>query len=174
MYHGWKREYLLVIGALNLLLCAIPRAWGSPSTSGTINAQALTAISVVESGTQHMNFGMFVPGSAADTIVLTPAGSRTNPGGHLQLLGTGVQGDLFTVTGDTSYPTFSITLPSSAVTITSGANTMSVDTFTSSPSGSGTLSSGTLTVTVGATLHVGASQASGSYTGTYTFTVAYQ
>jgi len=171
---GWHITRIFAIGSLVLVLGVARHAWAANSTSGTITATALTAISVVESGTQHMNFGMFVPGTVVDTIVLTPAGARSNPGGHLLLPGTGAQADLFTVTGDTNNPSFSITLPGSAVTLTSGANNMTVDTFTSTPAGTGTLSSGTLNVTVGATLHVGANQVAGSYTGSYTFTVAYQ
>jgi len=174
MQVGGHITRLFAIGSLVLLLGGAQPTRAANSVSGTVGATALTPISVVESGTQHMNFGMFVPGTVADTIVLTPAGARSNPGGHVQFLGAGVQADLFTVTGDTNYPTFGITLPSTAVTIISGANNMTVDTFTSTPSGSGTLSSGTLNVTVGATLHVGANQASGSYSGNYNFTVAYQ
>jgi len=59
--------------------------------------------------------------------------------------------------------TYSITLPTT-YTITSGANNMTVTTFTSTPSGTGTLSGGTQTVNVGATLSVAASQAAGTYT----------
>jgi type 1 fimbria pilin len=51
---------------------------------------------------------------------------------------------------------------------------MTVDTFTSNPSGTGTLSGGAQTLNVGATLHVAGAQAAGNYTGTYNVTVAYQ
>ncbi len=40
---------------------------------------------------------------------------------------------------------------------------MTVDTWTSSPTPTGTLTGGTETLTVGATLNVGASQAAGTY-----------
>ncbi|HBC79095.1 MAG TPA: hypothetical protein DCZ51_10735, partial [Bacteroidales bacterium] len=65
-----------------------------------------------------------------------------------------------------------ITLPAAATTITSGANTMTVDTWTSSPSGTGTLSAGgSQALTVGATLNVGASQPAGTYVSGTPFTV---
>jgi len=51
---------------------------------------------------------------------------------------------------------------------------MTVNTFTSTPSGTGQLSVlGSQALTVGATLVVGASQASGSYSGTFSVTVVY-
>jgi len=50
---------------------------------------------------------------------------------------------------------------------------MTVDTFTSTPSGTGTLTGGAETLNVGATLQVGIGQATGSYTGTYSVTVNY-
>jgi hypothetical protein len=57
------------------------------------------------------------------------------------------------------------------VVISSGANNMTVDTFTSSPETPGTLSSGTQTLTVGATLHLVVSQAAGAYTSATPFEV---
>jgi hypothetical protein len=57
--------------------------------------------------------------------------------------------------------------------VTSGANNMTVDTFTTNPATYTTNSSGALTLDVGATLHVGANQTAGSYAGTYTMTVSY-
>jgi hypothetical protein len=50
---------------------------------------------------------------------------------------------------------------------------MTVATFTSTPATTGTLTAGAQTLTVGGTLSVGASQATGAYTGTYTVTVQY-
>jgi spore coat protein U-like protein len=50
---------------------------------------------------------------------------------------------------------------------------MTVDNFSSTPNGTGTLTAGTQNITVGGTLNVGAAQASGSYTGTFSVTVNY-
>ncbi len=70
--------------------------------------------------------------------------------------------------------TYSITLPSSA-TLTSGGNTMTVDTFTHDEGALPKLPSGTgsETFNVGATLNVGAVQAGGTYSGTFAVTVSY-
>ena len=50
---------------------------------------------------------------------------------------------------------------------------MTVNYFTSNPSGTGTLTGGAETINVGATLNVGAAQVQAAYTGTYTVTVDY-
>ena len=68
--------------------------------------------------------------------------------------------------------TYSITLPSSA-TLTSGGDTMTIDTFNHDAGGTPTLSGGSDTFNVGATLNVGATQAGGTYSGTFSVTVNY-
>ncbi len=66
-----------------------------------------------------------------------------------------------------------ITLPGS-ITLQSGANTLTVDAFTSSPDGGTTLNGGgEASFKVGATLHLGAHQPPGRYRGSFTVTVAY-
>jgi hypothetical protein len=62
-------------------------------------------------------------------------------------------------------------LPSTALTITSGANTMTVTAFSSTPSATGLLTAGTQTLTVGATLNVAAAQAPGVYVSATPFSV---
>ncbi len=68
--------------------------------------------------------------------------------------------------------TYSITLPSSA-TLTSGGDTMTVDTFTHDAGGAPTLVFGSDTFNVGATLKVDPNQAVGTYSGTFAVTVNY-
>jgi hypothetical protein len=117
-----------------------------------------------------MNFGNNAVGSSLGTVVLAPDNSRTKTGGVTlpAVIGT-VTAAQFTVNG-LGTSTFSITLPAS-YSITSGVNTMNIDTFTSTPSGSGTLVGGTQTIKVGATLDVAASQPAGSYTNATGFPV---
>ncbi|HAL81406.1 MAG TPA: hypothetical protein DCO83_03545, partial [Mucilaginibacter sp.] len=106
----------------------------------------------------------------AGTVVSDPASTRTSTGGVTLPVNAGtVTAASFTVTGSEAY-TYSITLPGS-VTITYGANTMTVNTFTSSPATTGTLTAGTQTLNVGATLNIGSSQAAGAYASTTPFTV---
>lgn len=145
------------------------------TSDATATATIIAPITISHSGTD-MNFGNVIKG--AGTVVLLPAGTRSVTG-DTKLPGAGGAGTVtaavFTVGGEGSY-TYSITLPSSAYTITeTGGDDMTVTTFTSTPSGTGTLSSGSQTLNVGATLNVSADQASGVYENSTGFdvTVAY-
>lgn len=133
-------------------------------------AGALADIGLATNG--GLGFGQIIVTGTSGTVTVTTTGSRSASGGVALGNGFGVSPATFTVTGeaDTAY---GITLPSS-VTLTGGQGSMVMDTFTSSPSGSGNLGPGrSQAVSVGATLHVGASQPPGSYSGTYAVTVAY-
>lgn len=149
-------------------------AWAQQNSATTsANASATIVPAIAISKTADLNFGDVVAGSTAGTVVLSTAGARSVTGGTTLGNTAGAAAASFSVTGDPS-ATYAITLPSSAVTLTSGANTMTAGTFTSNPSGTGTLSAGgSQTVAVGGTLSVGATQATGTYTGTFNVTVAY-
>ena len=140
--------------------------------SGTANVSVTLVTPIAISKTLDMNFGNVAVNSSGGTVVLPPSGVRTITGGvTLPVVAGSPAAASFTVTGLAAY-TYTITLPISAVTLSDGAShTMSVTTFTSTPSGTGTLSSGTQTLLVGATLTVGASQVAGTYTSTSPFTV---
>lgn len=143
------------------------------TTSANASANIVTAISI--SKTADLDFGDIVTGGTTGTVVLTAGASpsRTSTGGTTLANSVTVGDAVFTVSGQAA-STYAITLPSSPVTLTSGGNTMTVDTFTSSPTPTGTLSGGgTETLYVGATLNVGANQASGTYTGNFSVTVTY-
>jgi hypothetical protein len=122
-----------------------------------------------------MNFGNIAVNASPGTVVLSPAGARSTTGGCTLPAVTGtVSQAVFNVTGQAN-ATYSITLPANH-TISSGANNMTVDVFTSNPTPTGTLSAGgSETLNVGATLNVAGSQASGTYTnaGGFTVTVNY-
>ncbi len=145
-------------------------AFAQETATATATATIITPISI--SKTTDMNFGnVAAQSTASGTVVLTPAGVRSVTGGTTIPATTGtVSAASFTVTGEADY-TYSITLPTADVTITSGANTMTVNTFTSTPSGTGTLTEGSQTVTVGATLNVSAAQPAGTYVSATPFNV---
>ena len=133
------------------------------------SANIQTAIALAKNN--DLNFGDIVPGASADTVEVDTNSVR-NCGAALTCLGT-VQAAQFTVTGTTD-ATYALTLPPDA-NISSGANNMLVDQFSSSLGGSnqGTLTGGTDSFTIGAFLNVGANQAVGAYSGTFTVTVEY-
>ncbi len=132
------------------------------ATAGS-EATIITPIAITK--TVDLNFGnIAVQPNNGGTVVLAPDGSRTSTAGVTLPVSSGtVSAASFNVTGDGNR-TFSITLPTSAITLTSGSNNMTMDTFTSTPSGTGTLAGGSQTVTVGATLIVNSGQTAGLYT----------
>jgi len=139
--------------------------------SATSSASATIVGPIGISNTIAMNFGNVAVSAVAGTVVLTPAGSRSVTGGCTLPATTGtVAAAAFNVTGADGY-TYAITLPSADVTITDGTNNMIVNTFTSTPSGTGTLTGGSEVLTVGATLNVSGSQIAGTYTTVTPFTV---
>jgi hypothetical protein len=151
-----------------ILLLAAPAAFAQSSATASATVKINKAILLTK--TTDMNFGdVYASDLAAGTVVLSTADTATPTG---VLLGTTTPTSAaFTVSGANN-KTYAITLPGS-VTLSDGAtHTMTVDTFTSNPNGTGTLSAtGGQTLKVGATLHVGQSQAEGTYTATAPFTV---
>jgi hypothetical protein len=144
------------------------------SASASTNATIVTPITITK--TSDMYFGNVAVNSNSGTVVLTPAGARTNTGGVTLPAVTGtVSAAAFTVTGQTGY-VYTITLPTTITLTGTPSGTMTVNTFTSNPTPTGTLTGGTSNLTVGATLNVGASQTAGTYTNAsdLTVTVDYQ
>jgi hypothetical protein len=186
--HPWHREARLGVGstasrqartgrllalavAATVLLVqaseATQHSWADVSTTGGV---ALADITLTK--TADLSFGELVAGGSAGTVVVTPAGARSSTGGVTLGNSAGAAAASFTV-GGTPGATYSVTLPI-ATSLASGAHIMIVDTFTSSPTGTGQLSgAGAQTLAVGGTLQVGASQASGSYNGFFSVIVTY-
>jgi hypothetical protein len=135
--------------------------------SGVASAQ----ISITRNA--DLRFGSLTVGGAAGTVVITPAGARSTTG-SVAGIGAAFGAASFTVSVPSGNPHYTFTLPTSATLTDSGSATMTVDTFTSNPACCASQvagSSRTEVLTVGATLHVGANQAAGSYSGTFFVTV---
>ena len=149
--------------------------------AGAVAVTGIAALSVPDvavaepiglSKTANLTFGTIAPDNVnPGTVTISPAGTRTCDAA-LTCFGGSVSAASFSVTGD-SGAIYIITLPGSS-SVTSGANSMTVDTFEDSKGGVGQLSGGADSFTVGATLHVGASQPEGAHTGTFVVTVDYQ
>ena len=138
--------------------------------SDTANVTITIAAAISISAVGDMDFGTMAPTGTAGTVTVAPAGVRTSV--DVDLLGGVPSAASFDVTGEPGQA-YSITLPSSA-TLTSGGNTMAVDTFTHDAGVPPKLSAGgSDTFNVGATLNVGATQVAGTYSGIFTVTVNY-
>ena len=120
---------------------------------------------------EDLYFGTIVASlTSADTVVVGTDGSKTC-GAALTCLTNDHTAAQFNVAGQVD-ESYTISLPSS-VTISSGANNMTIDNFAGSQT-LGTLTAGADSFTVGGTLNVATNQAAGNYTGTFTVTVEYQ
>jgi Domain of unknown function (DUF4402) len=165
------RFALTTVAALTLV-STVSAASNTATATANANARIISPITLVKN--IDLNFGDVIPSIAVGTVVVDPAGARTFAGGVTLGSATGVAAASFTVGGQAS-ATYAITLPAAAITIINGGGgSMTVGAFTSSPAVTGALSGlGAQTLTVGGTLNVGASQATGSYTGTFNVTVTY-
>lgn len=147
---------------------------------GTSTKSASASAKIVESlvltNTVPLNFGtMTVPTSAA-TVTIAPGGVRTSSGTLSLLTIAPVSTDAtYTVAGDKN-ATYVVTLPADGVvSIVSGSNSMTINSFKLT----GDLTTRTLsgagndTFDVGATLGLASGQAAGSYIGSFDVTVAY-
>lgn len=141
------------------------------AADGTANAKVITALTLISS--TDLEFGQLSVGASGGSLVIATDDSRTQTG-DVVLEGGTYNAGVWAVTGEAS-TAYDITLPASA-TLSSGGSSMTVDTFTSDKAGETSTLDGTGadTFKVGATLTVAGSQATGTYTGTYTVTVAYQ
>lgn len=159
-----------IILAVVIMIASVYGVQAQATATATATATILTAISITKD--VDMNFGNLTvqPGSGG-TVVLATAGSRSATGGVALIGVAGVAAASFTVSGENDF-TYAITLPTSDHTISSGSNTMTVNSFVSNPSATGTLSgSGSQTLKVGATLNVAAAQPVGTYVSSEGFSV---
>ena len=135
------------------------------TATASAKAQILTQITVTK--TADLDFATIVSAPAASTVVVSPAGVKTC-GTGLVCTGTATAA-AFGIAGTTGAIVTIVSDPT--VSLASGANTMTAALLTSAATRTLT---GTDSFTVGGTLAVGANQAAGAYTGTFTVTVNYQ
>lgn len=144
-------------------------AEAAPATAtGTARARILKQVTITN--TSDLDFGTIVPATAAGTVGVSTGGARTC-GAGLTCTGTTSAAN-FNITG-TVGTVVTVTAPAS-VTMTSGTNSMTA-TLTRSAA-TVTLAGGAVngTVQVGGTLNVAATQADGTYSGTFNVTIDYQ
>jgi Mat/Ecp fimbriae major subunit len=136
------------------------------TASATAKAKILRQVTVTN--TTDLQFGTIVSSPTASTVTVSTAGARTC-GTSLVCSGTSTAA-AFGVTG-TSGQVVTVSVPST-VTLTSGTNSMS-STLNASAA-TLTLAANAGSFSVGGVLSVGANQADGDYSGTFTATVDYQ
>lgn len=129
------------------------------------------------SNTRALAFGKFVAGTGG-TITVDPNGARSRSGSVFLLVSSAASAASFNVSDvnpANANMSYIITLPDNGtVTLNSGAYTMPLNDFSSTPSGSGRLTAGSQILTVGATLSVSPNQPPGNYSGNFSITLNYQ
>ncbi len=144
---------------------------GAPSVSAAATASAKIYQPIAIKKTADLNFGAMIATPNAGKVVLDAAGVRTASGGAVLASAAGVSAAAFQVDGEPN-TSYSLALPAS-ISITSSGNSMTVDSFVADANTTLLDSKGTQAFNVGATLGVGANQAAGLYTGSFSVTVAY-
>ena len=172
-------KYLTRLKQLALAIMLAGMA-GTTANADTVNGSAVANVIEPLSITEvnGLDFGTVSGGPAIGTVVMSTAGVRSTTGdAEIIAADPGNEAD-FTINGE---PNQAYTLSFSAsgtLSDAGGANTMTVDTFTSTHAGT-VPGGGIENFKVGATLNLGANQAAGAYStgigagAPYTITVNY-
>lgn len=164
-----------VLGAC-AVACALLAAGGPARAElASVGATIVAPLQVVKQS--DLEFGGIIPTGSAQTVTLEVSGARSVTG-DLGLARTILvaAGARFTVHGSAGV-LFSVSLPGSAPLSRAGggAADMLVSDFVSSAGATSALGAdGKQEVVVGATLHVGADQLVGRYTGSFEVLIQYQ
>ena len=156
-----RRAAPLIVAAA-LLFTAPPRAIAEEAIAGP--------------STVSLSFGQVFAGVLPGTVRVSVTGFRSTAGATYAGNGPGASAARFTVSAPAAKEarSWSVMLPVSSM-LSSGDAEMTIDGFEYSwgPMGAGG-DPNSRTLTVGATLHVGARQPSSEYAGTFALTLAYE
>ena len=169
------KRFNLALSAFAVAATMTTGAALAASATGTSTATVIVPISIAED--TALAFGKFT--QAAGTVTMAPDGSRSASGGAttLSTVTPGNPGQM-TVTGDAN-ATYAISVSGGTLTGTGDPMTLSnitvaASTATGSLITTGTIGAGgTQVLMTGGDLAVAATQASGTYTGSYSVTVEY-
>jgi len=180
-----KQKKLLAF-AVASMVCFCGAEAQAAASNGRALATIQTPASITVTATDNdLNFGTITPSGTAGSVTVTTAGSGSAADANCSLDATACSEGSFTITG-TAGKNMAITLPQDTanITVSNGEYSMGVTGFkgkldsgaefsASGGAATGSLASSEGTLHVGATLAVGANQQGGSYSGTYSVTVAY-
>ena len=171
-----KKVTIILTGVILMSIASLS-VKAQSSASATSDASALIVTAIELTNTRALDFGTLVPTNTAGDVTVTADNTRpvvTNVKFIDQA--SDFASALFTAEGESGY-SFSLDLPdNNTVELTYDGNTMPVKNFTSTINSTGNTFSntGSIEFGVGATLEVGANQASGLYEGSFEVTIAYE
>lgn len=161
------RRYPALLAAGTVVLAAL----------GLSCQRAAQAQQIVLSTARGLDFGRFVAATGG-TVVLSPTGVRSRTGGVVLLNSPSVGQASFNVGRSSNGGAGKgviISLPANgSVRLSSGANSMALNSFVSNPATLVSVPNGGTTLAVGATLSVAPNQPPGNYTGSFPITVNFQ
>jgi len=143
----------------------------STVTDINVDANIIAPISVENTGSTHINFGTITRSTTAGTVTVSPTNDISCTDGAT-VLGTTHSAATFKATGEPSAQ-YSIGFSDCTLYTNDEAYSMIVDGFTTNANKQ-LDANGIEEFAIGATLHVKASQATGTYTGTLDVTISYQ
>ena len=178
---GAKILWLKKLGAAMMATAAILAAPAHADTkTGNAEITIVQPLSFVID--DNLDFGSIIPSNVAGVVTMAPAGNRTATNG-IVLVGTGHKPASFAGQGSNNQRV-DVSLGSNSILITGPGAPMRVRTFVIGSTPTAVLSTtvnrfriaaanGVFNFPVGATLEVGANQAPGSYSGTWSITLNY-
>jgi Mat/Ecp fimbriae major subunit len=172
-----NHKILLFLGIL-AALGGTAQAQSSSSASATATATVVQPIQITAT-TSTLDFGQVAASAAGGgTVTLNPATNAITTTGSVTAFSSTGTAAAFTVTG-LSGANYQLSFsPGSTITLTSGANSMSLALSADVNNGSVLtnlpLTGGSQTVKVGGALTLGSNQAAGNYSGSFTLTAQYQ
>jgi len=170
-----RTTYMRVVTIIGV---AAALALGVSANAATRTATANVRIAIIAplsiTKTNDLAFGNIVPGATAGTVTINQATGAATKTGGVTLFGTANHAASFNITGSGRH-NYVITV-SAAPTLTraGGTQTMKMTALRLNGATTRTMAaSGTATLTLGGTLAVAANQVAGTYSGTFTVSVAY-
>ncbi len=180
---------MLIVGFLffkgKLALCAKEKKLRKLSFLGALIPLTLlpkyahAMITIVVSATVELNFGRIAV-DGAGTVTINTANGRTVSGGVVPVTGAGLESSgVLSISGSTGVM-IDLSMTATAFNVDNGGgDSMVVNNFNLVTNGGGpsetvTLTSNPTTFPFGARLNVGAGQAAGTYTGTFSVSANYQ
>lgn len=163
-----KKLLVLAVTAAAISAPAMAAPGDTSTAQGAATAEVVAPITLAHTNGAALNFGTFTTGDAGGSVVVDQAGVGTATG-EVTLLGGSVEAaDSFTVAGDANR---AFTIATTGGTVSNGSDSMA---FTTSAATSGLLNaSGTAAFSVGGALSIAGGESAGTYTGSYSVTVAY-
>ena len=145
-----------------ILFAAFATTNANSQATATASTTAILVTPISMTKTTDMHFGTLAASTSLGTATLDYANGVAPGGGVSVIDATSATTAVFTVTGSGT-ESISVSVPAGSITLTSGANTMTVDGFTCDAGTSTSLVGGSKVLKVLGVLHVAAGQLAGTY-----------